>query len=400
MIRRLALVSAAALALAACADDPVIVVDRPDAPRKYIVVFHEDAFPAPRLSVSEAITDYARERGAAPRVVFTSVLEGFAGELTEAQLAALRADPRVAYVEEDAPAQLFTTQLFPTWGIDRVDQADLPLSSSYTYTSTGAGVYVYVLDTGVRRTHQQLYPRAAYIANGANGDFVGDGHGSAEDCHGHGTHVAGTVAGTGYGVAKRAMIRAGRVADCVGNGTASMAIAGMDWIRLNGTKPGVVNMSLGYGNVQAVRDAAAALVTAGYVVVAAAGNGNFSGVPQDACLQSPAGAPSILTVGATTSSDTESSFSNYGTCVDLLAPGSSINSALHTSDTAFGLKSGTSMAAPHVAGVAAQFLAANPGSPPWWVGLGILNNATTGTITLHSASLAGGTPNRFLFTNY
>jgi len=401
MIQRLALAAIATLALAACSEGPVSVPDAPAAPRKYIVVFHDDAFPAPRLSASQAITDYARGHGAAPRFVYTAVLEGFAAELTDAQLAALRVDPRVAYVEEDAAAQIFTTQLFPTWGIDRIDEPDLPLSSTFTYTSTGAGVRAYVLDTGVRRTHQQFGGRAAYIANGAaNGDFVGDGHGSAEDCHGHGTHVSGTIGGVGYGVAKGVLIRAGRVVDCLGNGNASMAIAAMDWVRLNGIKPAVVNMSLGYGDVQAVRDAAASLVSAGFFVAAAAGNGDFAGTPQNACLQSPGGASTVMTVGATTSSDHESSFSNYGSCVDILAPGSSITSALHTSDTASGLKSGTSMAAPHVAGVAALYLESHPLAAPWIVTAALKGSATSGTITLNGISALTGTPNLFLFTSY
>ncbi len=400
MLPRLTLALTAALALAACSDDPVTVADAPDAPRKYIVVFHDDAFPAARLTASRAITDYAQERGAAPRVVFTSVLRGFAAELAETQVAALRADPRVAYVEVDAPAQLFTTQLFPIWGIDRIDEPDLPLSNTFSYTYSGTGVRAYVLDTGVRRTHQQFGGRVAYIANGAGGDFVGDGHGNAEDCHGHGTHVAGTIGGSGYGVAKDVLIRAGRVVDCAGNGTASMAIAAMDWIRLNGIRPAVVNMSLGYGDLQSVRDAAANLVSAGYFVAAAAGNGDFAGTPQNACLQSPAGAGAVMTVGATTSSDNESSFSNYGTCVDILAPGSSINSALHTSDTASGLKSGTSMATPHVAGVAALYLQGSSNAAPWLVTAALKSVATPNTIVLHSASAANGTPNLFLFTSY
>jgi subtilisin family serine protease len=394
---------AAMLALAACSErspSPVAAVD--DTPRAggYIVVYKDASFPGPRLSIASAIAEAAEAEHVSPRFVYGEVVKGFAAELSGEQVARFRADPRVAYVEEDAPARLFNTQLFPTWGLDRIDQVDLPLSNSFTYTSVGASVRVYVLDTGVRKTHAQFSGRADYIANGAGGDFVGDGHGSAEDCHGHGTHVAGTIGGSGYGVAKRVLIRAGRVADCVGDGTASMAIAAMEWIRRNGTKPAVVNMSVGYGNVQSVRDAAAALVTSGFVVVAAAGNGNYLGVPQNACLESPAGAPTILTVGATTSADNESSFSNYGTCVDILAPGSGITSALHTSDTASGLKSGTSMATPHVAGVATLFLQNNPSAPPWLVASAILSVATTNTITLHSASLANGTPNRFLITQW
>ncbi|HEY7770754.1 S8 family peptidase, partial [Longimicrobium sp.] len=305
------------------------------------------------------------------------------------------------YVEADAPVQLFTTQLSPpSWGLDRIDQRDLPLSSSFTYNSTGKGVNAYVLDTGVNSKHNDLYPRTSFIANGSNGDFVGDGHGSAEDCHGHGSHVAGTIGGTSHGVAKNVWIYAGRVVNCTGGGTASMVIAGMDWIAANGKKPAVVNMSLGYGDVQAVRDAAERLVKYGFFVAAAAGNGDFAGTPQNACFQSPAGAPNVMTVGSTTSTDYESSFSNYGRCVDILAPGSSITSLGIGSYTATSVRSGTSMATPHVAGVAAQYLSAVPTATPYEVTSALNGQATLDRIRLHSASLNGGTPNRLLFTRF
>ena len=336
--------------------------------------------------------------GARPRVLFSAVLNGFAADLNAGQLNALRHNPNVEYIEADAPAQLFTTQYPATWGIDRIDQRYLPLTNSFTYFYTGYGVIAYVLDTGVNLKHTDLYPRAAYINNGAKGDFVGDAHGSAEDCHGHGSHVAGTIGSTTYGVAKQVMILAGRVVDCGGNGTASMAIAGMDWIRRNGKLPSVVNISLGYGDVQSVRDAASNLVKAGYFVAAAAGNGNFAGVPQDACRQSPAGAPEVMTVGSTRSDDYESSFSNYGRCVDILAPGSSVTSLWIGSVTATNTISGTSMATPHVAGVAALYLDAVPAATPADVTNFLKVSATPGIIRLHSASVTGGTPNLFLYT--
>jgi subtilisin family serine protease len=399
MPRRLALVSLLVLA-AACSDgmqQPLSPTGAPaaaraaDGPGNYIVVLHDDQNPR---SVAALL-------GINPRRVFTASLQGFAGELDAGQLNALRHNPAVAYVEPDVEAnRLFTTMLFPVWGLDRIDEPTLPLSSTFTYTSNGTGVIVYVLDTGVRKTHNQFGGRADYIANGLGGNFVGDAAVNAADCHGHGTHVAGTVGGIGYGVAKNVQIRAGRVVNCVGNGTPSMVISAMDWIIQNGVKPAVVNMSLGYGDVQSVRDMAGRLTYKGFTVVAAAGNGDFAGTPQDACLQSPAGAPTAITVGSTTSTDNESSFSNYGTCVDILAPGSSVKSAGIANDTAAYTRSGTSMATPHVAGVAAQYLATNPLATPATVHNTIKAAGTLGVITRHSLSVANGTPNRLLFTNY
>ncbi|HET7233584.1 MAG TPA: S8 family peptidase [Longimicrobium sp.] len=402
MKRSFALVSLF-VAAAACADGggPLSPVREPASARsagagdRYVVVLKDGENPR---AVAALL-------GINPSHVYTASLQGFAAALNQGQLNALRHNPAVAYVEPDAPARLFTTQYFPGWGLDRIDQHPLPLNYGFAYTSKGTGVTVYVLDTGIRKTHDQFdgvlgISRANYIANGASGDFVGDGHGSAEDCHGHGTHVAGIVGGTTYGVAKNVQIRAGRVVDCAGNGTTSMVISGMDWIIANGVKPAVVNMSLGYGDVQSVRDMVGRLTYKGFVVVAAAGNGNFAGTPQDACLQSPAGAPTAITVGATTSTDKEATFSNYGTCVDILAPGVSIRSAWVGSDSANALDSGTSMAAPFVSGVAAQYLQGNTTATPATVWNFININATLGVLTMHSLSASNGTPNKLLYTNF
>jgi subtilisin family serine protease len=397
MKRILALLPLVALA-AACADQAAPLATDAAAPvlersaaaeGQYIVVLREGADPRSVAAVA----------GIHPRFVYTAALNGFAATLNPGQLNALRHNPAVELIEGDARAQLMTTQFFPVWGLDRIDQRDLPLNSQYTYTYNGAGVIAYVLDTGIRRTHAQFEGRAYYIPNGASGDFVGDGHGSAADCHGHGTHVAGIVGGKGFGVAKGVTIYAGRVVDCVGNGTASMAIAGMDWITASG-RLGVVNMSLGYGDVEAVRVAAGTMIDAGYFLAAAAGNGDFAGTPQNACLQSPGGQVKAMTVGSTTSTDAESSFSNYGKCVDILAPGSSVRSAWIGTDTSTAIRSGTSMAAPHVAGAAARYLDRYGFTAPNVIHSYLWNNATVGRITLHSLSTTYWTPNRLLYTSF
>ena len=362
---------------------------------RYVVVLHDGADPRAVAAVA----------GVHPRFVYTAALTGFAAELNGGQLQALRHLPAVAYVEEDVRGGLVTTQFNPpSWGINRIDDPDLPMDLTYIYTSAGSGVTAYVLDTGINRLHQEfanfLTTRASYLPNGSGGDFVGDGYGSAEDCHGHGSHVAGTVGGTYSGVAKQVRLVAARVVDCGGYGDISMPIAALDWIAANGRKPAVVNMSLGYPSSTAMRQATAAVVNAGYFVTAAAGNGNSLGVPQSACTVSPANTGTAMTVGATNNQDFEASFSNYGTCVDLLAPGVNIRSAWIGSTTATAFRQGTSMAAPHVAGVGAQYLALYPSASPAAVTAAIKGIAVPNTITLHSSSVSGGTPNLFLFTNY
>jgi len=314
-------------------------------------------------------------------------------------VAALRADPRVDYVEPDAEVKLFVAGVQTTlysWGLDRIDDVDLPLDNTYGWNSDGTGVNAYILDSGINKAHLDFGVRANYIPNGKGGNFVGDANPDAADCHGHGTHVSGTVGGTYSGVAKNVTLWVGRVVNCSGGGNASMVIAGMDWIAANGLKPGVVNMSLGYGNVTAVKDAAERLVAAGFTVAVAAGNGNFAGQPINACGESPANAPNVLTVGATDTNDKEGSFSNYGTCVDLLAPGVNIVSSDYTVTNQVVGMSGTSMASPHVAGVAAQYLGSNPTATPAQVMTAIKNATRSNTITLHKSSSRNGTPNKFL----
>lgn len=398
--RQITSVLAAAVLLVACGDSSApagpdelsSVRSATGSGDRHIVVFRDDARDVPGLA-----RRLTAENGGTLHFTYERALRGFAASFPATALDGLRRNPHVAYVEPDAAVELHGTQANPpSWGIDRIDQADLPLNQSYTYPNTGAAVNIYILDTGIRLTHNDFGGRAQYVPGGVGGNFVGDGNANAADCHGHGTHVAGTAAGSSYGVAKAANIWAARVVNCEGSGNVSMAIAAVDWVTANATRPAVVNMSLGYGDVQSLRTAVENSVAAGVVYAVSAGNGDFLGRPLNACSGSPAGAPNALTVGATTINDTESSFSNYGTCVDILAPGSSIVSAYYTSNTATASMSGTSMSSPHVAGAAALYYAANPSATPAQLMTALKGNAIVGTISLHSRSVSGGTANRFL----
>jgi len=336
---------------------------------QYIVVLKEGANPRSIAAVA----------GVSPKYVYDAVLNGFAAELNAGQLNALQHNPNVDYIEQDAEVSATVTQSGATWGIDRIDQRNLPLSGTYTYNTTASNVTAYIIDTGISTSHSDFGGRAINVYD----SFGGTGN----DCNGHGTHVAGTVGGSTYGVAKAVRLRGVRVLDCNGSGTWSGVIAGMDWVRLNATKPAVANMSLGGGANSSVDTAATNLANSGVVVAVAAGNSNAN-----ACNYSPARASGVLTVAASDRYDAKASFSNYGSCVELYAPGVSITSAWHTTTSATNTISGTSMASPHVAGVAALYLAYNPGSSTSTVNSWIINNATTGVI---SGNIIG-TPNRLL----
>ena len=336
-----------------------------------------------RPLVAVLAQELGRAHGGTVRDVYQYALKGFAVQLTADQAAALADDPRVDYVEADQVVEAFATQTPATWGLDRVDQRDLPLNNTYNYNQTGQGVHAYIVDTGVRASHQQFTGR---MGNGFTA--VNDGNGTT-DCHGHGTHVAGTTGGTTYGVAKQVTLHAVRVLSCSGSGTNAGVIAGVDWVTQNHVKPAVANMSLGGGASSALDTAVANSISAGVSYAIAAGNSNTN-----ACTTSPARVASANTVGATTSTDARSSFSNFGTCLDIFAPGSSITSAWSTGDTATNTISGTSMASPHVAGALALYLQTNPTASPATATAALVNNSTPNKVT----SPGTGSPNRLLYS--
>jgi len=351
-------------------------------PDNYIVVF-KDRVANPAAEAQNLM----RGRGGQINFIYSNSIKGFAATLPPAAVEALRRNPNVAYIEQDATVSLnstVTTQNPATWGLDRIDQANLPLSRSYSYGATGSGVTAYIIDTGIRSGHSEFVGR---VTSGFTA--INDGRG-AGDCNGHGTHVAGTVGGAVYGVAKNVTLVPVRVLDCNGSGTTSGVIAGVDWVAGGGFQAtSVANMSLG-GGASSSLDLAVDKAAAKLTMVVAAGNSNAN-----ACNYSPARVTSAITVGATTSTDARASYSNFGSCLDIFAPGSSITSAWHTSNTATNTISGTSMAAPHVAGVAALVLESAPlGSTPSQIASTILNGATPNKVT----SSGTGSPNRLLYS--
>lgn len=351
-----------------------VVATRDPVPAQYIVTLRT----APATSSAVASSLSARHGGHVVRT-YSKALAGYSAQMTAEQADQLSQDPTVASVQQDGYVSVADTESpTPSWGLDRIDQRNLPLDNSYSPSSAGAGVTAYIIDTGIRATNTDFGGRASI-----GFDSVGDGQ-NGVDCNGHGTHVAGTVGGTKYGVAKSVTIVAVRVLDCSGSGTWSGVIAGIDWVTAHHAPNAVANMSLGGGAVTAVDTALANSVAAGVTYAVAAGNSNA-----DACTSSPARAPSAITVGATTSTDARASYSNFGTCVDLFAPGSGITSDWNTSDTATNTISGTSMATPHVVGSAALYLGEHPGASPATVTAALLAAATPGKVT----SAGAGSPN-------
>jgi subtilisin family serine protease len=356
------------------ANDPAAIRDR------YIVVLDKAASAVAERSAR----DSARARGATIHYRYRHALRGFAATLPNRALDALRNNPNVSYIDADRRVSASATQSPVTWGLDRIDQRNLPLSNSYTYNFTGSGVKAYIIDTGIRFTHTEFGGRAISGYDAIDG-------GSADDCNGHGTHVAGTVGSATYGVAKSVTLVAVRVLNCQGSGSTSGVIAGVDWVTANhgSGQPAAANMSLGGPANSALDNAVNNSINDGVTYAVAAGNSNAN-----ACNYSPARVAAAITVGATTSSDARSSFSNYGTCLDIFAPGSNITSTWHTSDTATNTISGTSMASPHVAGVAALYLQGNPSATPSAVRNAIVSSATSGVLS----NVGSGSPNLLLYS--
>ncbi|WP_329109674.1 S8 family peptidase [Micromonospora sp. NBC_01699] len=362
---------------------PLVAATGDTIPGSYVVVLAGKPGTADAARAGAAVSR-AAALGVSIEHRYAAALNGFSARLTPAQVAALRDDPAVAYLAPNQRVGIDVAQTPATWGIDRVDQRNLPLDNTYNYDQTGTGVTAYVIDTGIRSTHAEFGGRVfpGYTA-------VSDGNG-VNDCNGHGTHVAGTIGSTTYGVAKAVRLVPVRVLDCFGSGTAASVIAGIDWVTFNHSGPSVANMSLGGGAYQPIDDAVTNSINSGVTYVVAAGNNNG-----DACALSPARTPTAITVGASTSADSrDTTYSNWGGCLDLFAPGTAITSTWSFADSAINTISGTSMASPHVAGAAALYLSTHPTATPATVTSWILGRATPNVLS----NVGTGSPNLLLYT--
>ncbi|WP_430780669.1 S8 family serine peptidase [Actinoplanes sp. G11-F43] len=348
-------------------------------PNSFIVVLKPGS--AEASQVTSASQELAREYGGVVDGNYLSTVRGFHLNATSSEARRLAADPSVDYVEQDAR---ITTADAPAWGLDRMDQRALPLSGTYTHRPA-AGITAYVIDTGIRTTHQEFGGRAS-----SGWDFV-DQDATADDCNGHGTHVAGTIGGATHGVARDVNLVGLKVLGCDGSGAYSDFIAAIDWVTAHAQKPAVANMSLGGPLNRALNAAVQRSIASGVTYTIAAGNED-----RNACKASPAATPEAITVGAVDAFDARAPFSNWGRCLDLFAPGVEIESAGRASDSAVKTMSGTSMAAPHVAGAAALVLAAHPDWTPAQVRADLIDNAGTGLVT----GAGKGSPNRLLYTGH
>ncbi|MGV9690035.1 S8 family peptidase [Streptomyces sp. NPDC003444] len=368
----------------------ILGADRPGAVKgSYIVTFKDSVARTDIPAVAEKLSK--RHAGRVSHT-YTAALRGFSVKMSEEKAKELAADPSVARVEADGVAYALGTQPNPpSWGLDRVDQRNLPLDKGYTYATDASNVTAYIVDSGIRMSHRDFGGRAV-----SGYDFINNDS-DASDCHGHGTHVAGTVGGSSYGVAKGVKLVSVRVLNCEGKSgtTWDPVLAGIDWVTRNAKKPAVVNMSVGGGRAQAINDAVNNSIASGITWVVAAGNDNA-----DSCSYSPSSTPAAITVGATNSGDARATgwkdgqASNYGSCLDVFAPGDKVISTSIASDTASQSMNGTSMASPHVAGAAALLLAANPTWTPAQVRDKLVADATPNKIT----DARTGSPNRLLFT--
>ena len=379
----LAAVAVASPASAAQPTGSILAAPNPVA-GSYIVVLKDAQASAP--GVNNKAFDLAKQYGGSVKLTYTAALRGFSVSMNEAAAKRLAANPAVAYVQQDGVATIKDTQQNPTWGIDRVDQRDLPLSNSYTYANDGSSVTAYILDTGIDMRHTEFEGRAT-----SGRDFI-DNDSDASDCQGHGTHVAGTVGSKTYGVAKKVKLVSVRVLNCQGSGQWSQIIGGVDWVAQNARKPAVANLSLGGGATSSLDDAIVRLINSGVTTAVAAGNEG-----QNACNVSPARVPAAITVAASDRNDRRSIYSsgssNYGTCVDIFGPGSNVLSTRNGGGTQE--MGGTSMATPHVAGAAALYLHANPNSTNQQVRDALVTNSTPNKITD-----VQGSPNRLLYTGF
>lgn len=402
-MKRFVPLAVAAMAISACQDASGPAPVRPTAPATvnaargaplpgdYIVRLRDDATAV--QSIAQSIAGLHKGQ---LKHIYNFALKGFAvRNLSAAAAAAIAADPRVLYVEQDQEFRAITNTPNPqpnppSWGLDRIDQRSWTTpSQSYAFAATGKGVTAYIIDTGIDFGHPDLEGRAS-----TGIDEITSG-GSAADCNGHGTHVSGTVGGATYGVAKDVNLVAVRVLDCSGSGSTSGVAAGIDWVTANAKRPAVANMSLGGGASSTLDAAVTNSINSGVTYAIAAGNGNFLGIAQDACTTSPARVGPAITVSATDNTDTKASWANYGACVDIFAPGVNITSAWWSSSgQTQNTISGTSMAAPHVAGAAALYLETNPEATPATVAAALVNNATAGVVK----NPGSGSPNRLLYT--